>query len=565
MSGYILGVWDGHDSGAALIRGNKVLAAINEERLTRRKLEIKFPERSIQACLAMAGITAADVSNIAVSTADFAKTLARLVPSTKEEYYQIRRRKKAPGMLSTIKKRAKYRITEIGPSSLTKALSLYCLKAEFRERGFTSQPLQLVEHHLCHAAAAAFWSGYETCLVLTVDGIGDGLSGTVSKLENGRLVRLADISGQDSLGIFFEHVTNLMNMRELEDEGKVMAIANYAYPIADADNPMLDLITVDGMQVRCRYGSLGMYGALKKLLWRYPSEQFAYMAQRTLEVKVCELARNCVRETGLKRLALAGGIFSNIKLNMQIRQLPEVESCCVFPHMGDGGLALGAAFQANSELNGVSSYDAPDVYWGLSYSDEEMLQAIKKSGYSYTEHDNIAQVAARLISEGSIVFWVQGGMEYGPRSLGRRSILAMPNSIKIKDLLNLRLKMRVWYQPFCPSMLAEEAPVMLENNDGLINRFMTMGYMVKQERRRDMEGVMSIDGSCRPQFVTNNEPLFRELLLELKKLTGLGVILNTSFNVHGDPLVCSPQDALDTLRKTGNEYLIMGKYLVKQG
>lgn len=565
MSGYILGLWDGHDSGAALIRGDKVLAAINEERLTRRKLEIKFPARSIQACLAMAGITAADVATVAVSTADFAKTLARLFPSTKEEYYQIRRRKKAPGLLSTIKKQAKYRITEIGPGSLTRRLSVYCLKDELHRLGLNPQRLQLVDHHLCHGAAAAFWSCFATCLVLTVDGIGDGLSGTVSRFENGRLTRLAELPGRDSLGIFFEHVTNLMNMRELEDEGKVMAIANYAYPIADADNPMLDLIAVDGMRLRCRYGSLAMYAELKKLLWRYPSEQFAYMAQRTLEVKVCELARNCLRETGLTKLALAGGVFSNIKLNMQLRLLPEVESCCVFPHMGDGGLALGAAFQANSELNGISGYEAPDIYWGPTYSKDEMLAAIKDRGFSYTEHDDIARVAARLISEGSIVFWVQGGMEYGPRSLGRRSILALPNSSEIKDLLNLRLKMRVWYQPFCPSMLAEEAAIMLENNDGLINRFMTMGYMVKKDRRTDMQGVISIDGSCRPQFVTDNEPLFRELLLELKKLTGMGVVLNTSFNVHGDPLVCSPQDALETLRKTGNEYLIMGNYLVKQG
>jgi carbamoyltransferase len=232
--------------------------------------------------------------------------------------------------------------------------------------------------------------------------------------------------------------------------------------------------------------------------------------------------------------------------------------------MGDGGLALGAAFQFNNEVNGVSRYDAPDVYWGPAYSDEEILAAINQSGYAYTVHDNIAKKTARLISEGSIVFWVQGGMEYGPRALGRRSILAMPNSTQIKDLLNLRLKMRVWYQPFCPSMLAEEAPVMLESHDGLINRFMTMGYMVKQERRRDMEGVIGIDGSCRPQFVTDNEPLFRELILELKRLTGTGVVLNTSFNVHGDPLVCSPKDALDTLRKTGNDYLAMGKYLVKR-
>ncbi len=564
MADYILGVWDGHDSGAALIKDDKVLAAINEERLTRRKLEIKFPELSIQTCLRMAGIEPADIKTVAVSTADFAKTLGRVAPSTKEAYYLIRRRKKTPGLLSTIKKQAKYRITEIGPSALSRFVSTYCVNAELVRLGFRNHAIRLVDHHLCHAATAAYWSGFDSCLVLTVDGIGDGQSGSVSRLDNGRLSRLANISGRDSLGIFFEHVTNLMNMRELEDEGKVMAIANYAYPIPDAENPMLDLVTVEGMQLRSRYGSLRMYGELKKLLWKYPSEQFAYMAQRTLELKVCQLARNCLHQTGLRRLALAGGVFSNIKLNMQIRLLPEVDVCCVFPHMGDGGLALGAAFQANNDLNGVSAYNAPDVYWGLSYTDDEILAAIKQSGYSWTTHDNIAQKTAQLIADGNIVFWLQGGMEYGPRALGRRSILALPNSTRIKDLLNLRLKMRVWYQPFCPSMLAEEAPGLLENNDGLINRFMTMGYMVKEERRRDMEGVMSIDGSCRPQFVTDNEPLFRQLLQELKKLTGWGVVLNTSFNVHGDPLVCSPQDALDTLRKTNNDYLVMGKYLVKR-
>ena len=565
MADYILGVWDGHDSGAALIKGDKVLAAINEERLTRRKLEIRFPEHSIQTCLRMAGISPSDIKTVAVSTSDFAKTLGRIAPSTKEAYYLIRRRKKTPGLLSTMKKQAKYRITEIGSSPLSRFVSTYCVNAELGRLGFRNHATLLVDHHLCHAASAAYWCGFDSCLVLTVDGIGDGLSGSVSRLDNGRLTRLANISGRDSLGIFFEHVTNLMNMRELEDEGKVMAIANYAYPIPDAENPMLDLVAVNGMQVRSRYGSLRMYGELKKLLWKFPSEQFAYMAQRTLEVKVCELARNCQRQTGLRRLALAGGVFSNIKLNMQIRLLPEVDACCVFPHMGDGGLALGAAFHVNNDVNGIAAYTASDVYWGLSYTDDEIRAALQQSGCSWTTHDDIAQTAAQLIADGNIVFWLQGGMEYGPRALGRRSILALPNSSRIKDLLNLRLKMRVWYQPFCPSMLAEEAPGLLENNDGLINRFMTMGYMVKEQRRRDMEGVIGIDGSCRPQFVTDNEPLFQHLLQELKKLTGTGVVLNTSFNVHGDPLVCSPQDALDTLRKTSNDYLVMGKYLVKRG
>ena len=153
-------------------------------------------------------------------------------------------------------------------------------------------------------------------------------------------------------------------------------------------------------------------------------------------------------------------------------------------------------------------------------------------------------------------------MEYGPRSLGNRSILALPNSKRIRDLLNLRLKMRVWYQPFCPSMLEEDALTYLDQYNGVPNRFMTMGYMVKDDLQEEVEGVISVDGSCRPQIIPGTGSLFGRMLQEIKNLTGTGVLLNTSFNVHGEPLVCSPQDALNTLKKTGNEYLVMGNYLV---
>lgn len=562
MNNYILGIWDGHDSGAAVIKDNKILVAINEERLTRRKLEIKFPQKSIQACLEYLHLTPRDIEAVAVSTSDFSKTLARLFPSTKEEYYLIRRRKKAPGRLTNLKKMVKYKITETGSNAATQYVSRKCLQAALSNLGFEKYTIALVDHHLCHATAAAFCSGFDPCLVLTVDGIGDALSGSISTLRQGKLSRLSALSGRHSLGIFFEHVTNLMNMRELEDEGKVMALANYAYPVPDAENPLLDLLTIHGMEVTSRYSTLKMYDELKKYLWKFPSEQFAYMAQRTIEVKVCELVKNSIKATGLKKIALAGGIFSNIKLNMHIRLMPEVEACYIFPHMGDGGLALGAALSLNYDLHSVASYQLHDIYLGLEFTDDAILAAIQSSGFTFRHCENIEEEAAKLLAAGQIVFWFQGRMEYGPRSLGNRSILALPNSSRIKDILNLRLKMRVWYQPFCPSMLEDEARVLLENYDGTPNHFMTMGYMVKDEKRRDVEGVTGIDGSCRPQMVTEQEPRYQKLLREVKKLTGSGVLLNTSFNIHGEPLVCSPHDALATLQKTGNEYMVMGNYLI---
>jgi len=559
---YILGIWDGHDSGAALIKDNKILVALNEERLTRRKLEIHFPEQSIKECLNYARLTPSDIKHVAISTYDFSKTLARIFPYTKEEYYLVRRRKKTPGKISNLKKRAKYKLTEYGPNLLTKHLSEICIKKSLNRLGFNNYQVHLVDHHLCHATAAAFCSGFSECLVITIDGIGDALSGTFNTFSQGKLSRKSVISGRHSLGIFFEHVTNLMNMRELEDEGKVMALANYAYPIPDADNPLLDFIQVDGLNVKCRYSTLRMYDELKKILWRYPSEQFAYMAQRVLEIKILELVKNGLSATGFNRVALAGGVFSNIKVNMLIRTLPEVKGCFVFPHMGDGGLALGAALSVNYELNGIYSYPLDDVFLGMGYSEDLIKLALNESGLEYSSYENIEEETAKLISQGFIVFWFQGRMEYGPRALGHRSILALPNSKRIKDLLNLRLKMRVWYQPFCPTMLEEEAKFYLEEYDAP-NRFMTMGYMVEDDKRDEIEGVISVDGSCRPQIISANESQYGILLVEVKKLTGKGIVLNTSFNIHGDPMVCSPKDAIDTLKRTRNDYLVMGNYLVR--
>ena len=559
---YILGIWDGHDSGAAIIKDDQILFAINEERLTRRKLEINFPEQSIKECLNCVNLTPDEINCVAVSTYDFSKTLARILPYTKEEYYLIRRRKKMPGGISSLKKRAKYKLTEYGPSVFTERLSEMCVRKSLNRIGFNNYQVHMVDHHLCHAAAAAFCSGFDDCLVITIDGIGDALSGTLSTFSGGKLSRKEVVSGKHSLGIFFEHVTNLMNMRELEDEGKVMALANYAYPIPDADNPLLDFIQTNGLRVECKYSTLKMYDELKKILWRYPSEQFAYMAQRTLEVKILELVKNGLSATGLKKVALAGGVFSNIKVNMLIRTLPEVEGCFIFPHMGDGGLALGAALSANYDLNKIYSYRLDDVFLGKDYSEEEIKSELDASGLEYSYHGNIEEEAAKLISQGYIIFWFQGRMEYGPRSLGNRSIIALANSKRIRDLLNLRLKMRVWYQPFCPTMLEEDAQFYLEEYDKP-NPFMTMGYMVKDDKRDEIEGVISVDGSCRPQIIKENESQYGRLLSNVKKLTGRGVVLNTSFNIHGEPMVCSPKDAIDTLKRTKNDYLVMGNYLVR--
>jgi carbamoyltransferase len=561
---YILGIWDGHDSGAAIIKGNEILAAINEERLTRRKLEINFPNKSIEACLKHLNLETSNISEIAISTSDPAKTLARIVPSTKEEYYLIRRRKKDLTFLNFQKKRFKYRLTELNPNWISTYLSKKIVQNELEKVGFTKCNLSIVDHHMSHVSAAAFCSGFKECLVITLDGLGDGLSGTVNIFKENKLKNISKISAKDSFGIFFEHVTNLMNMRELEDEGKVMALADYAYPIPDKDNPLLDFFSVEGLKIKAKYSSLKMFEELKKILWRFPSEQFANMAQKTLEFHIVKLIKNAIAETGINKIAISGGVASNVKVNMMIRNLPECQECFVFPHMGDGGLALGAAMYYNYELNEVTNYKFNSVAFGLEYSDTEIESELKLANLNYKRLTNLEEETAELIKQGNIVLWFQDRMEYGPRALGSRSILALPDDPNIKDELNLKLKKRVWYQPFCPTILQEDALTLLEDYNGYPDHFMTMAYKVRDEYKQKLIGVINIDGSCRPQILADQNSRYVRLLKEIKHLTGNGVLLNTSFNIHGEPLVCAPKDAINTFISTGIKYLIIGDFIVTQ-
>ncbi len=563
---HILGIWDGHDSGAALLNDGKIIFAANEERFTRNKLEVEFPFCSVREALKFAGLRPSDIEVVAVSTSDFSKTLTRVLPGLKRRYYLIRRRKIRPTFVSRFSKKAKYVLTEIGPSRLTRSVSSRVVHRALRGMGFADYRLVWVHHHLAHAAAAVCTSPFAKGLFLSLDGIGDGLSGMLGTFENGASRPLKEYRGRDSLGIFFEHVTNLLNMRELEDEGKVMALASFGYPIPDSQNPLLEFFSVDGLDIKAKSHSVGLFKKLKEILYLYPSEQFAYMAQRVLEVCICRLVENACRATGMADLAYSGGVASNIKVNMLLKNSPFLDHLYVFPHMGDGGLALGAAVSASQQILGTSRVDLEDLFLGPSYADSEVESEIKKFGVSYEKCASIEERAAELIRRGEIILWYQGRMEYGPRALGNRSILAVPNSVAVKNRLNVFLKKRVWYQPFCPSMLEEDAGRVLEDHNGVNNRFMTVGYKVKNGFADQLAAVINADNSCRPQILGAAEaPLYGRyyrLLHQLKEKTGLGVVLNTSFNKHGESIINTPREALELLLNSQFSYLVLENYLV---
>ncbi len=558
-----MGVWDGHDSGAALIEDGRILFASTEERYTKRKLEIKFPYNSIGAALSYAEIKPSDIDVVAFPTTDLSKTISRIFPSQKESYYRFRRRKMLRPRAEGLMHYAKYAMTSVGPLPLCGTVSRYEVSKELGRMGFEDMKVVSVDHHQAHAATAAFTSGMDDQLVITLDGIGDGVSGSVSTLEDGELTRRNTISGGDSIGIFYEQVTNIIGMRELEDEGKIMAMADYSFPFDFSANKLRDFFRVDGLEIAARYGPIRQYDALSRIAWGMPREQFAYMAQQLLEDVVTKFVSNAIDEYGIGDVSFAGGVMSNIKANMKIRALQNLKSWYIFPHMGDGGIALGAALLANYTESGTTKYRFADSYLGDAYGDDQIKRQLKKEkGLSFELDYGKARHAAEIIEANDYVLWFQGRMEYGPRALGNRSILGNSSSDRVKDKLNTYVKQREWYQPFAPSMLEEEAKRLLLDVKGR-DRFMTMGYKVRDSARDVMKSVVHVDMTARPQMVGSENESYQELLRSVKKRTGYGVVLNTSFNIHGMPIVASPQDAIETLKRTNSRYMFIGDYFVE--
>ncbi|MDE1762040.1 MAG: hypothetical protein KGH59_02735 [Candidatus Micrarchaeota archaeon] len=561
---YILGIWDGHDSGAALLKDNKIVFAANEERFTKRKLEIKFPYHSIGAALRFAGIKPDDVETVAFPTTELTKTLERIMPYSKEYYYAFRRRKMLRPRMEGLRHYLKYTMTSIGVLPLCNTISKSIISGQLNSMGFESYKLYAVDHHTAHAATAAFPSGSRKSLVITLDGLGDGLSGSISTLQKGELERHKEISAGNSLGIFYEQVTNIVGMRELEDEGKVMAMADYSFPFEFEKNRLKDFFTVRGTSIVAKYGPVAQYDMLSRIAWSMPREQFSYMAQQLTERVLEEFITNAMDEFGIDDVSMSGGVFSNVKANMAIKDISGLKNWFVFPHMGDGGIAMGAAMHANYLENGVSSYQFDDAYLGDGFSDGEMRDALKgQRNLTYEEVDSPGRHAGELINKNEYILWFQGRMEYGNRALGNRSIIANASDERVKEKLNIHVKQREWYQPFAPAMLKEDAPKLLEGIKG-DGRFMTMVYKVREDKKDYLNSVIHVDLTARPQILSNSNVEYEAIMRQVRKKAGYGVVLNTSFNIHGLPIVRTPQDALETMKKTNTKYMFLGNYFVTQ-
>ena len=570
----VLGVHDGHDNGAGLAGNGTVLGAINEERFTKLKNDVGFPVNSIRYMIKAAGD--AEIDRIAVARIDGAAIFTRLFPVLDVQRRRLFRHEiPKPSAMNLHISNMIFKLTqEQRPkwlwSRLGKGISSYTIGARLRKLGLGSK-IVFVEHHLAHASSAYYASGFNEALVITLDASGDGICGSVSIGDKGELTRIKEFRAGASLGILYGAATVACDMRFSEDEGKLMSLAAYSFPseikglkeFSYYDESRKELVSSSGI----KYEFLLAEHMRNTMLWRHSREAFAYSVQKYAEQQVLKMVRQYIRETNIHNVAVAGGLFSNIIINMLINELPEVNRFFVFPHVGDGGLALGAAYYADFKENGkFNGRQVDNIYFGPEYSDsyiEDVLARHRKvKRIDYEEVSDIASYTAdKMVDENEVILWFQGRMEYGPRALGNRSVLAMPNVAESRDRINFMIKKRPYYQPFASTMLEEDAKSMLDPCIGK-NRFMTVGYKVKEERRKDLVAASHIDGTTRPQMLGEENAMFRKLIKKVRKESGIGALLNTSLNKHGRPIVMDPEDAIWTLLNTGATSLSIGNFFV---
>ncbi|MGC8478992.1 MAG: carbamoyltransferase C-terminal domain-containing protein [Candidatus Micrarchaeia archaeon] len=571
----ILGINDSANSGATLFHKGNAKSAVNEERFTGLKNDVGFPTNSINYL--QEGLDN-EIEAVALGWIGGNALVSRIFPS-----WDVKRRKQwrreipKPSRISMHFSNFIYRITQNqNPKLLWKSIGTAISRDMTRKRlksissDLSSKKIYVVEHHLAHAASAYYPSGFKEALIVTLDGAGDGLSGTISIGDKGEIKRLAEFKASSSIGILYGAATLACDMRYNEDEGKLMSLAAYSYPVSIPQ--LKDFCYYDRSRkmliskIKTRNEILLSEYLKDHILSNYDRESFAYAMQKHVEDQVIAIIKQWVEETKIHNVALAGGFFSNVKTNMLIEHLPEVKNTFIFPNMGDGGLSFGSAAYVDFVLNGsFSGKQVQDMYLGPSYSDsqiEDELKLSKKSGnIEYEPISNPAEYAADIIAEDNkIVLWFQGRMEYGPRALGNRSVLALPMFEENRNILNIIIKKRPYYQPFASTILDEVAPSLLSDYV-YPNRFMTSANTVRDEHFKDLIAASHIDKTTRPQILENENPLYKRLIKRVGKKTGIYAVLNTSLNKHGKPIVLSPKDALWTLENTGADTLVIGNFI----
>jgi len=547
-----------HDSAACIVRDGEVLFAVAEERLSRIKHDASFPRMAIQACLDFADVRADQLDEVCFgwtrAGAGFRHDLKCLatggLPLT---YLNV--------VTTTI-----YFLSMWHQESGAK---------RFRELfGGAKVRMRFVDHHLSHAISAYAYSGFEDAAVVVMDGRGAWEATSIWHGSKGRLQHVATIPFPDSLGLFYSEFTSYLGFQRNSDEWKVMGLAPYGAPGVKLEA----FIEPEAAPYRVNYKRLfgngnGSFSGMTSLLGpaRAPESEIderhknvAYAVQDACELAMMNVVRLAVEKTGCRNLCLAGGVALNSKGNGKIAASGLVDKIFVQPAASDDGVALGAALAPYLENGGrLPNTAMRHAYLGPSFDDAAIETALRTYKLSYTRLDDPAATAAELLSQRKILGWFQGRMEFGPRALGSRSILADARDPEMNAKVNNAVKFREWWRPFAPSLKKEAAAEYLESVTD--SPFMILTAQVRPEKRGVIPSVTHVDGSARPQTVEKEiNPLYWRLLDEFEKRTGVPVIMNTSFNLRGEAIVHTPTDAVRTFFSSGMDALVIGSFLVEK-
>ncbi len=550
-----------HDAAAAIIKDGRLIAAAQEERFTRKKHDPDFPINAIQYCLKEAGIRPTQLDYVGFYDKPFIKfdrilqtylaTWPRSLPSfLKAMPVWIREKMWVPQM---IKKHLDY-----------------------------DGPILFAEHHVSHAASAFLVSPFKEAAILTMDGVGEWDTTTYGVGQGNDVHLMKSIHFPHSLGLFYSAFTYYLGFRVNSAEYKVMGLAPYGKPIY-YDLIMKNLIDVkeDGsFKLNMKYfvydRALTMTGRKFEQLFGEPRrdpeskltqfhEDVAASLQKVTDEVVVKLANHVHRETKPTNLCMAGGVALNCVANSKILDQTPFKDVFIQPAASDAGGAVGVAlYMYHTLLGNERTFVWPHAFWGPSYSDLEIAAYLDELGIEYQklERSELLQTIARLIAEQNVIGWFQGRMEYGPRALGSRSIIADARNADNWQRVNLKIKFRESFRPFAPTVLEERASDYFEFDRP--SPYMLFVARVREDKR-EVPAITHIDGSARLQTIKREEhELFYDLIKEFERQTGCPVIINTSYNVRGEPIVCTPQDAFRCFMRTEMDYLVMGSFLLNK-
>lgn len=565
MPQYVIGVHDGHNSAAAILRDGQILYAVQEERLVGQKNFYGWPAESVKACLAFAGIEPREVSQVALVT-------MRRTPSGLRSTNQLVAAERDATMLGFARRLLAWYPYYSNNADIGWKQRL----SEARGSGFSESQLVRYPHHVGHAATAYFCMRADPRrrhLVVTMDGMGDLECCTVWLAENGKLEQIASTPFTDSVGSIYGFTTGQMGFVTLEHEYKLMGMAPYAstkYAQQSAER-FHALLAVDTRELRLKRKTWEPTFCYPRRLRRLVSgmrfDNVCAGLQLFCEDVVETLVRAAIEKTGVHKVCCAGGVFMNVKANKRLMELPEVEYLGIAPSAGDESMCMGIAMHAYVQQGGDAANERTSplggIYLGPDVREDDAAAVVKASAHEWKRYDDIEAEVAKLLAAGQPVARCKGRMEFGARALGNRSILADPKDQDIVRIINRMVKKRDFWMPFAPVVTRERMQNYFVNPKNLPSPHMMLTFDTRPNFRDLIAAVHNADLTARAQVIEEpHNPEYYRILKQFEQHTGRGVLLNTSFNLHGLPIVLGPKEAMYVFDNSGLTYLAVGQYLV---